>query len=54
MSATETHEDESTEPLPGPTRLRPNQTAIIVGVVIALVVALSGVAATVFQFHDES
>ena len=54
MSATDTHEDETTEPLPGPTRLRPNQTAIIVGVVIALVVALSGVAATVFQFHDES
>ncbi len=54
MSATDTHADENTEPLPGPTRLRPNQTAIIVGVVIALVVALSGVAATVFQFHDDS
>ena len=54
MSATDTHADETTEPLPGPTRLRPNQIAIIVGVGIALVVALSGVASAVFQFHDDS
>lgn len=54
MSATDTHADESTAELPGPQRLRPNQIAIVVGVVIALVVALSGVAATVFQFHDDS
>ena len=54
MSATDTHADESTAELPGPKRLRPNQIAIVVGVVIALVVALSGVAATVFQFHDDS
>lgn len=54
MSATDTHADETTEPLPGPTRLRPNQIAIVVGIVIALVVALSGVAASVFQFHDDS
>jgi nitrate reductase gamma subunit len=54
MSATDTHADETTEPLPGPTRLRPNQIAIVIGVAIALVVALSGVAASVFQFHDDS
>ncbi len=54
MSATDTHADETTEPLPGPTRLRPNQIAIVVGIVIAVVVALSGVASAVFQFHDDS
>ncbi len=54
MSATDTHADETTEPLPGPTRLRPNQIAIVIGVAIAVVVALSGVAASVFQFHDDS
>ena len=54
MSATDTHADETTEPLPGPKRLRPNQIAIIVGVGIALVVALSGVASAIFQFHDDS
>ncbi len=54
MSATDTHADETTEPLPGPTRMRPNQIAIVIGVAIAIVVALSGVAATVFQFHDDS
>ncbi|MEX0767762.1 MAG: iron-sulfur protein, partial [Microthrixaceae bacterium] len=42
------------EKVPGPNRLRPNQIAIVVGVAIGLVVALSGVAATLFQFHDES
>ena len=54
MSATDTHADETTEPLPGPTRLRPNQIAIVIGLGIALVVALSGVASAVFKFHDDS
>ncbi len=54
MSATDTHADATTEQVPGPKRLRPNQIAIVIGVAIALVVALSGVAATVFQFHDDS
>jgi Fe-S oxidoreductase/nitrate reductase gamma subunit len=54
MSATDTHADETTEPLPGPTRLRPNQIAIVIGIGIALVVALSGVASAVFKFHDDS
>ena len=53
MSATDTHADETTEPLPGPTRMRPNQIAIVIGVAIAIVVALSGVAATVFWIHTE-
>jgi Fe-S oxidoreductase/nitrate reductase gamma subunit len=54
MSATDTHADETTEPLPGPTRLRPNQIAIVIGVAIALVVVLSGIASAVFKFHDDS
>jgi Fe-S oxidoreductase/nitrate reductase gamma subunit len=55
MSATDTTDAPTDEQqVPGPKRLRPNQIAIIVGVVIALVVALSGVAAAIFQFHDDS
>ncbi len=56
MSATDTttHADAEDEAVPGPKRLRPNQIAIIVGVAIAVVVAVSGVAAAVFQFHDDS
>ncbi len=56
MSATDTttHADAEDEAVPGPKRLRPNQIAIIVGVAIAVVVAVSGVASAVFQFHDDS
>ena len=54
MSATETTDAADTDQASGPKRLRPSQIAIIVGVAIAVVVALSGVAATVFQFHDDS
>jgi Fe-S oxidoreductase/nitrate reductase gamma subunit len=55
MTVTESKQAQDAEDkIPGPARLRPNQIAILVGVAIALVVALSGVAATVFQFHDES
>jgi Fe-S oxidoreductase/nitrate reductase gamma subunit len=53
MSATETTDAPTSEQIPGPKRLRPNQIAIIVGVAIALVVALSGVASWVFDFHDD-
>ncbi|MCB1258533.1 MAG: (Fe-S)-binding protein, partial [Microthrixaceae bacterium] len=53
MTATDTTQTDGAEDT-GPRRLRPNQIAIIIGVAIALVVALSGVAATVFQFHDDS
>ncbi len=53
MSATDTHQND-TENEAGAKRLKPNQIAIIIGVAIAIVVALSGVAATVFQFHDDS
>jgi len=56
MSATDTttESSEADKVVPGPKRLQPSQIAIVVGVGIALVVALSGVAASVFQFHDES
>ncbi|HTN99774.1 MAG TPA: heterodisulfide reductase-related iron-sulfur binding cluster [Microthrixaceae bacterium] len=54
MSATDTHEIDASDVVPGPKRLRPNQIAILIGIVIAAVVAISGVAATVFQFHDDS
>ncbi len=35
-------------------RIRPNQLWIAVGGLVALITVLSGVAATVFQFHDDS
>lgn len=54
MSATETTDATDTDQASGPKRLRPSQIAIIVGVAIAVVVALSGVASAVFQFHDDS
>ena len=54
MSATETTDAPDTDQASGPKRLRPSQIAIIVGVAIAVVVALSGVAAAVFEFHDDS
>ncbi len=54
MSATDTHQVDDIDAVPGPKRLRPNQIAILIGVSIAVVVAGSGVAATVFQFHDDS
>ena len=56
MSATDTTttSDDAETPVPGPKRLQPPQIAILVGVGIAVLVAVSGVAATVFQFHDES
>ncbi|MEI7888286.1 MAG: heterodisulfide reductase-related iron-sulfur binding cluster [Actinomycetes bacterium] len=55
MTVTESNQAQDTdEKVPGPPRLRPNQIAIVIGVGIAVVVAFSGVAATVFQFHDDS
>ncbi|MCX6524919.1 MAG: heterodisulfide reductase-related iron-sulfur binding cluster [Actinobacteria bacterium] len=55
MTVTESKQAQDAEDtIPGPARMRPNQIAILVGIAIGLVVALSGVAATVFQFHDES
>ena len=55
MTATDTtHAADEAEQVPGPKRLRPNQIAIAVGVAIAIGTAISGVAATVFQFHDDS
>lgn len=55
MTVTESNQAQDAEDtIPGPARMRPNQIAILVGIAIGLVVALSGVAATVFQFHDES
>ena len=55
MTATDTTPaPDDTEQVPGPKRLRPNQIAIVVGVAIAIVVAASGVASAVFQFHDDS
>lgn len=55
MTVTESKQAQEVDgDVPGPPRLRPNQIAIVVGIAIGLVVALSGVAATVFQFHDES
>jgi len=55
MTATDTTPaPDDTEQVPGPKRLRPNQIAIVVGVAIAIVVAVSGVASAVFQFHDDS
>ena len=56
MSATDTttSTDDAETAVPGPKRLQPPQIAILVGVGIAVLVAVSGVAATVFQVHDES
>ena len=54
MSATDTTTPTDETAVPGPKRLQPSQIAIVIGIGIALLVALSGVAATVFQFHDES
>ncbi len=56
MSATDTAEntDTSDEAVPGPKRLRPQQIAILLGVGIALITVVSGIAASTLQFHDES
>jgi Fe-S oxidoreductase/nitrate reductase gamma subunit len=57
MSATDTTSDTDADakaPVPGPKRLQPPQIAILIGVGIALVTVVSGIAATVFQFHDDA
>ncbi|HEX2851115.1 MAG TPA: hypothetical protein VHN98_11200, partial [Acidimicrobiales bacterium] len=41
----------ATRPRP---RLKPSQLVLILGVLFAIVVAASGIAATILQFHDES
>ncbi len=48
MSATDTAEntDTSDEAVPGPKRLRPQQIAILLGVGIALITVVSGIAAS--------
>ena len=55
MTATETAPEEAPEStVPGPKRLQPYQIAIVIGVAVALVTVASGIAASVFQFHDDS
>lgn len=59
MSATETTTDTASDgtegsPVPGPKRLQPHQIAVVVGIVIAAVVALSGIAATTLRWEDDS
>jgi len=52
MSATDTAPEETQ--VPGPKRLQPYQISIILGLAIGLITVLSGIAATVNQWHDES
>jgi Fe-S oxidoreductase/nitrate reductase gamma subunit len=57
MSATETTHDtdsDETAPVPGPKRLQPHQIAVVIGIAIAAIVVISGIAATTLQWHDES
>jgi len=54
MSATDTTTNEDTEQVPGPKRLRPHQIAIVVGIVIALTVALSGIFTTLTGWTDDA
>ncbi len=52
MTETETAPNDTQ--VPGPTRLQPFQIAILIGVLVGLITVASGIAATVFQFHDDS
>ncbi len=54
MSATDTTTNEDTEQVPGPKRLRPHQIAIVVGIVIAATVALSGIFTTLTGWTDDA
>ena len=57
MSATDSSTDApgtDDAPVPGPTRLRPHQISITIGIVIALIVVVSGIAASTLQWHDDS
>ena len=54
MTATDSPDVTEDTSVPGPKRLRPQQIAILLGVGIALVTVVSGIASAVFQFHDES
>ncbi|MEZ5269685.1 MAG: hypothetical protein R2789_14335 [Microthrixaceae bacterium] len=55
MTATETAPEEAPEStVPGPKRLQPYQIAIVIRIGVALVTVASGIAASVFQFHDDS
>ncbi len=55
MTATETASEEASETtVPGPKRLQPYQIAILIGVLVGLVTVVSGIAASVFQFHGDS
>jgi Fe-S oxidoreductase/nitrate reductase gamma subunit len=54
MTATDTPDVTEDTSVPGPKRLRPQQIAILLGVGIALITVVSGIAASVLQFHDES
>ena len=45
---------ESTPAARGPRRISPHQVVLALGVLIAVVTLLSGIAATVFQWHDDS
>jgi Fe-S oxidoreductase/nitrate reductase gamma subunit len=55
MSATDTTTEADTDsgPVPGPTRLQPHQIAVVIGIVIAAVTAVSGIAAALEQWHDD-
>ena len=59
MSATDTSTDAAdgstgNGPVPGPKRLQPHQISVVVGILIALVVVVSGIAASTLQWHDDS
>ena len=59
MSATDTssdatHDSDAPTPVPGPKRLQPHQISVAIGIVIALIVVVSGIAASTLQWHDDS
>ncbi|MFV0316244.1 MAG: heterodisulfide reductase-related iron-sulfur binding cluster, partial [Microthrixaceae bacterium] len=55
MTATDAPTDEAAETaVPGPKRLQPYQIAITIGALVALVTVISGIAASILQFHDDS
>jgi Fe-S oxidoreductase/nitrate reductase gamma subunit len=62
MSATDTVQDHSDPnhgdageraPVPGPKRLQPHQIAIAIGVAIAVITVVSGIASAVFGWHSD-
>jgi Fe-S oxidoreductase/nitrate reductase gamma subunit len=49
-----TAEETTTDAPGGQRRIKPHQLAVVIGVLIAAVTVASGIAATIFQFHDDS